>query len=371
MPHAVGARAAILRHHKTSLSIEQIEVGFPRATEVRVRLVGTGICHTDLAFRDGDGPAVPIPCVLGHEGAGVIEAVGEGVTDLVSGDHVVLSFGSCGACGSCLAGAPAYCFQMAVLNYGGGRSDGTSPLSQDGTRIGGGFFCQSSFATYAIAERRNTVEVPNDVPLALLGPLGCGIQTGAGAVLNVLKPKPGETLAIFGGGSVGLAALLGARAIETGAVIVIEPHPARRALALELGAMHAIDPTVGSVVDEIMSVSGGGVHAAIDTTGITAVIASAADVVRPRGALVILGMPPLDATLPINTMGLLARGMAVRGVVEGDADPQIFIPEMIRLWRAGRFPFDRLITRFPFERINEAIHAAETGAAIKPVLTFS
>lgn len=367
---AITAKAALLHAVGGPFRIERIEVALPREDEVLVRMVGVGVCHTDIVCRDGF--PVPLPIVLGHEGAGIVEAVGARVTHLRPGDPVVLSFNSCGHCHSCEKDHPATCAQFIPSNFAGRRlADGSTPLSKDGADVNGMFFGQSSFATYAIARALNTVKVSGKAPLHLLGPLGCGIQTGAGAVINSLKPTPGDSLAIFGGGAVGLSALLAARAIDVDKVFVVEPNPERRALALELGAAAAIDPRdVGVVEDVLKELSGGGVSFAIDATGIPAVIGQAINVTLPGGTVGLIGVPPPDGQIPATLLDLLVKGVTLRPITEGDANPQTFIPYMIDLYLAGRFPFDRLITTFPFEQINEAMHAAEKGSAIKPVLVF-
>ena len=235
------AQAAVVRQTGGPFGIESIEVAAPRNGEVLVRMVGVGVCHTDMACRDGF--PVPMPIVLGHEGAGVIEAIGEGVKRVRVGDHVVLAFNSCGTCQACNQEHPAACLQFLAFNFGGVRiSDGSTPLSQRGTSIHGVFFGQSSFSTHAIAHEINAVVVSPTLPLEILGPLGCGIMTGAGSAINSINIQPGQSLAIFGAGTVGLSALLGARAVGADKVVVIEPSAKRRALALELGASAAFDP---------------------------------------------------------------------------------------------------------------------------------
>jgi Zn-dependent alcohol dehydrogenase len=364
------ARAALIRAVGGPFVIEEIDVAAPRGSEVRVRMVGVGMCHTDLVARDGF--PVPMPIVLGHEGAGIVEAIGPDVAGLAVGDHVVLSFNSCAACPSCADTMPAYCYSFLAQNFSGVRTeDGSSPLSQGDTVVHGNFFGQSSFGSYAIAHERNTVKVDKDLPLELLGPLGCGIQTGAGASVLSVGTKPGQSLAIFGGGAVGLSALLGARAVDAGMVIVIEPNAERGKLALELGATHVINPKeTEDVLGTIKQLSGGGVNNALDTTGIPAVIAIAVETMLPNGMLGLIAVPPPEAMLPANMMSMLIRGVGVKYITEGDADPQTFIPRMIDWYRAGKFPFDRLIKTFPFDQINEAAHASESGVAIKPVLVF-
>ncbi len=364
------ATAAIVRQVGGPFQIEDIDVAEPRDSEVRVKMVGVGMCHTDLVARDGF--PVPMPIVLGHEGSGIVEAIGPDVKGLEVGDHVVLSFNSCAACPTCDDHQPAYCHNFLAENFAGVRlADGSSPLSQDGEIVHGAFFGQSSFGTYAIANERNTVKVDKDLPLEILGPLGCGIQTGAGAAVLSVGLKAGQSLAIFGGGAVGLSALLGARAIGAGLVIVVEPNAARGELALELGATHVINPKeTTDVLAAIKELSGGGVNHALDTTGIPDVIAVAVETTITHGTVGLIAVPPPEAMLPANMMSMLMRGTIIKYITEGDADPQTFIPQMIAWYREGKFPFDRLIKKFGFAQINEAAKASEDGSAIKPLLTF-
>ncbi len=367
---SISAQAAVVREFGKPFTIETVDVAAPRAHEVRVRIVAVGMCHTDLVVRDGF--PVPLPVVLGHEGSGVVESIGSEVSKVKVGDHVVLSFDSCAHCPSCDDHQPAYCYNFLAHNFSGVRpADGSTAVSQQGAQINANFFGQSSFSSYAIAHERNTVVVDKSLPLELLGPLGCGIQTGAGAVIKSLALKPGQSLAIFGGGAVGLSALLGARAVDAGVVIVVEPNADRRALALELGATHVINPKeTADVLAKIKELGGGGVSHAIDTTGIPAVVAVAVETMLPKGTLGLIAVPPPDAMLPANMMSMLMRGVGVKYITEGDADPQVFIPEMLAYYQAGKFPFDRLIKQFSFDQINEAAHASESGVAIKPVLVL-
>lgn len=369
-PSAVRkARAALLRAAQHPLQVEDIEVSAPREDEVLVRMAGTGICHTDLVVCGGF-PA-PLPIVLGHEGAGVVEAVGPGVKSIKPGDHVVLSFDACGTCPNCAQHQPAYCHHFMPLNFGGQSPvDESTGLSQGGEKVFGRFFGQSSFATLALARERNTVKVAPDLPIELLGPLGCGVQTGAGAVMNSLKLKAGESIAVFGGGAVGLSAVLAAKVVGASHIVVVEPNAARRALALELGATAAIDPAAESDVPGAVKAASGGVQCALDTTGIPPVIRQAADTLLPNGMLGLLGVSPPEADLPVNIMSMLMRGIGVKAILEGDSDPKQFIPELLELYRAGRFPFVKLIKTFGFEQINEAMNASMDGSVVKPVVIF-
>src|SRR5262245_31404181 len=205
-------RAAVATAKSEPFAIEALEIDDPRDDEVLVRMVGVGICHTDLIVRDQYYPT-PLPAVLGHEGAGVVERVGARVTKVQPGDHVVLSYLSCGTCPNCQRGQMFYCPQLFALNFGGGRLDGSKALRRRDSAISSHFFGQSSFATRAIANQRNAVKVSPDAPLHLLGPLGCGIQTGAGAVMNSLNPRAGSSIAVFGAGAVGTSAIMAARAV--------------------------------------------------------------------------------------------------------------------------------------------------------------
>ncbi len=364
------AKAAVLRAIGGPLQMESINIRAPKAGEVLVRMVGVGVCHTDIVCRDGF--PVPMPIVLGHEGSGVVESVGAGVTRVKPGDHVVLSFNSCGECGSCKDEHPATCAQFLPFNFAGVNvRDGSTPLEQNGQVIHGEFFGQSSFATYAIAHEVNTVPVPKSAPLDILGPLGCGVQTGAGAAINSLKMGPGDTLVIFGGGAVGLSALLGAVAVGAKQIIVVEPNESRRKLALELGASHAIDPkATEDVPAAVKEASGGGVRYGVDTTGIAAVIGNAVNCIIPGGTLGLIGVPAPDVQFPFSVLDLIIKCVNLKPIMEGDANPQTFIPHMVDLYEKGKFPFDRLVVKFPFDQINEAMHAGEKGLAIKPVLVF-
>ncbi|CAH0496101.1 NAD(P)-dependent alcohol dehydrogenase [Novosphingobium sp. CECT 9465] len=365
-------RAAVCREGQAGFSIEEARIDAPRAGEVLVRIVGAGVCHTDMAVRDRQLP-VPLPVVLGHEGSGVVEAVGAGVTTLVPGDAVVLSFASCGACPNCADDAPAYCYDFGLHNFASARPDGSMAISTAQGPVHSHFFGQSSFATHAIATERNVVKVPanaKDVPLELLGPLGCGLQTGAGAVLNSMAVKAGRSLAVFGAGAVGLSAIMAARIAGADPIIAIDLHDSRLALARELGATHTIkgDGDVAAALGEICPE---GLNYAFDTTGLGKLIELAFGLLAPRGILGLVGASDADAMLHFNETSLMGGGKRVMGILEGDSDPQVFIPQLIEHHLAGRYPFDRLIETFAFDDINEAFEASESGRVIKPVLKVS
>ena len=366
---SIKIRAAVTREAGGSWQIEEFELEEPRPDEVLVRMVATGVCHTDIICQAGIVP-VPMPIVLGHEGAGVIEALGSEVTGIQLGDHVILSFDACGTCRNCQRHRPAYCHEFFPRNFSGARPDRSTPLSFRCEPVGAVFFGQSSFATHAVVRAADVVVIGKDLPLELMGPLACGIQTGAGAAVRSLGVGQDDSYAIFGGGAVGLSSLLGAKIMGAGPVIVIEPNVARRQLALELGADHAIDPlALADVAAEIRQFCSG-VDFAFDTTGILSVIATAMQVLAPGGTLGMVGAAAPGAMLPTPLLDMVGRGLGVKYIIEGDSDPQSFIPEMLEWYRVGKFPFDRLIKFFPFDAINEAAASAERGETIKPVLVF-
>ncbi|MCL4104109.1 UNVERIFIED_CONTAM: hypothetical protein GTU68_034971 [Idotea baltica] len=361
------ATAAIVRGRSDPLTFEQVSLQSPREDEVLIKIVASGVCHTDLVCMQ-QGLPVPFPIVLGHEGAGIVVETGSMVQGLSPGDHVVLSFNSCGECPSCERELPSYCHSFMANNFSGARGDGSGTMEQDGEAVNANFFGQSSFATMAIANVRNTVKVEKDLPLEKLAPLGCGIQTGAGTVLNSLPIKEGNSVAIFGGGAVGLSALMAAKLVGAAPIVLIEPRPDRRALALELGADHVIDPFDGNDVVESVQKLVGGVDFSLEMTGIPEVVRQCVDVLLPLGTCGLVGAAPVEAEVSLNIMEILIPGRKIVGLVEGNSEPREFIPQLIQYYREGRFPFDRLIDFFPFEALNEAVQAQESGQSIKPVV---
>lgn len=362
--------AAVARSAHGPFTLEAATLDAPRADEVLVRIVGVGLCHTDLIARDQFIP-IPLPAVLGHEGAGVVEAVGSGVTKVRPGDRVVLSFNSCGACPRCADHLPSYCQSFPVLNYAGGRLDGSSGVTIGGQRASANFFGQSSFASHALAFERNVVRIDDaDAPLELLGPLGCGFQTGAGGIMRSLACPAGSSLAIFGGGPVGLAAVLGAVHQRCGTIILVEPIAARRELALELGATHVIDPAAdGDLNAAIRSIVPAGVDFAFETSGREAVAEAALASLGSFGLLGLVGVPPRpESSLSINLAALITYGRRIHGIIEGDSDLDGFIPELVALHRAGGFPLEKLVTTYPLARINDAIADQARGTCLKAVL---
>ncbi len=359
--------AAVVHEQEQPFSVEEFELEEPRAGEVLVRIVGTGVCHTDLIVRD-QWYSVPLPVVLGHEGSGIVERVGEGVTKVEEGDHVVLTFNSCGQCPNCARGKPTYCLYFFQRNFGGTRPDGSTGISKDGEAVHSHFFGQSSFADYALASERSVVKVPEDAPLELLGPLGCGIQTGAGAVLNVLHPEAGTAIAVFGTGAVGMSAIMAAALAGCTTIIGIDVQPGPLELAHELGATHTINGAEADAVEEIGNITGGGVDYALETTAVPEVARQSVDALAPLGVCGLVGAAPLGTEFSLDMNGVLIPGKTVRGIVEGDSVPDNFIPRLIELYNQGRFPFDRLVEFYDLQEINRAVEDSEGGSVLKPVL---
>ena len=353
-------RAAVLRTKGGPLRIEPLELEGPRDDEVLVRLVATGICHTDIDMCDHwDGADGPV--VLGHEGAGVVEQVGKSVKSFKCGDHVVLSYQSCGRCRHCRSGHPPHCEHFYEANFGFRRLDGSNALHRSGVR--GHFFGQSSFATHTLATARNLVKVSKNLRLEVLAPLGCGLQTGAGTVMNSLEASSGAGIAIFGTGAVGLAAVMAARIVGADPIIGVDIIPGRLELALELGATHVIDNRHDPVASRIAAITGGGVAYVLETTGNPKMRQLATEVLNPGGTVAIFTGATGTRSVPGGRKSL--------GIIEGDAVPQRFIPELIALYRAGRFPLDRLVNFYAFDEINRAIADAKRGETVKPVLRIS
>lgn len=363
----MDVRAAVTNAKGAPFEIETLELGALASDEVLVDVATAGICHTDLIVRDQWYP-VPLPAVLGHEGAGTVAAVGAGVTAFAPGDRVAMSFGSCGVCATCRTGHPSYCHDFFGHNFAAGRSDGSTALSRDGEPIHSHFFSQSSFATRAVATDRNLVKLPDDVPFEVAAPFGCGLQTGAGAILNSFRVPAGASVAVFGTGTVGLAAVMGAVIAGATTIIGVDTRPERLELARELGATHTILAGAEDVPAAILRATGHGADFAVETTGLPAVLRTAVDTTGPAGQTGVIGAPAFgtEVTLDVNT--ILTAGRCVRGIVEGDSVAPVFIPRLLELWRQGRFPVERLTTAYDFDEIERAAADAEAGRVLKAVL---
>lgn len=372
--------AAVVREKGGKFLFDQLELEPPSEGEILVRVAACGICLADLAIRDQHYPT-PLPVVLGHEGAGVVEAVGKGVKFVSVGNHVLMTFASCGQCPSCATGATATCWHHMEMNFSGRRYSGhdwsiPAPLSrkaaggQADEPINGAFFNQSSFATHAIATERNVVVVDRAADLTILAPLGCGFQTGAGAVMNTLKPEVGSSLLVTGAGNVGLASVMAAKLVGCDPIVAVDTVESRLDLALELGATHVINArSTPNLVAAVQEMSPDGIAYAIDSTGNPTVFRSAIDVLQTNGVCGLIGGAPQGTEVSIDMTHLLF-GRTVKGILQGDSKPKSFLPKLVNLYQQGRFPVDRLITQFCFNDIEEAVAEMVVGRVIKPVLVM-
>ncbi len=356
--------AAVIREKSQPFMIEDLELDEPRPDEILVRIAAVGLCHTDLIIQNNP---IVLPAVLGHEGAGVVEKVGQQITKVKPGDHVVLTFVSCGQCINCQQGHPSYCLRSFAPTFSGTRPDGSTTLRKANERIHGSFFGQSSFATYALVSERNVVKVRSDVELDILGPLGCGIQTGAGAVFNSLHVKVGTSMAVFGLGTVGLSAVMAAVVSGCSVIIGIDINSDRLKTAKSLGATHVIDANEEDPVAKIREVTNDGVDYSLESTADPKVLRQAVDSLHRLGVCGLMGGAPLGTQVSFD-MNSILFGRTIRGIIEGDSVPDFFIPQLIELYRQGNFPFDRFITFYELDQINQAVEDSLNGKAIKPVL---
>ena len=334
-----------------------------------MKIVAAGVCHTDALARDGDMP-FPAPGVLGHEGAGVVAAVGDGVTNVSPGDKVVIGWPWCGACRNCLEGQPRYCLELGPLVIAGSRGDGSTSLRRvDGSPLHSHFFGQSSFASYSVCAASALVPVPADADVSILGPLACGISTGAGAVLNALRPFAGSSIVVYGSGAVGLSAIMAARLTGATHIIAVDRLASRLALARELGATETIDVSVPGTdpVAAVHEICGGPADFSMDCAGNVDVLRQAADSVGMRGTVALIGGAPAGASFSLDHMSTL-WGKKVVGILGGEGRSASLIDDADHAERAGPVPVPPAGQTFPLDQVNEALEASHHGDVIKPVL---
>ncbi|MGA3127803.1 MAG: NAD(P)-dependent alcohol dehydrogenase [Candidatus Korobacteraceae bacterium] len=359
--------AAVARAAEKPFSVEYIDLPEPAEDEILVEIAAVGVCHTDIACRNQVMP-VPLPSILGHEGAGIVQQVGSRVTKVKPGDHVVLTYYSCGICKPCQIGEPSYCTQFHDYNFGFNPAIQQIATGEHDEAIRLKFFGQSSFAQYALVRERSAVKIRSDVPLRIAAPLGCGVMTGAGTVICGLKARAGASIAIFGAGSVGLSSVFAAVLSGCSKIIVIDVIDSRLEMAQAFGATHTINGTKYDLSKEIRKIIPNGVDFAVDNTAVPSVIRHACSALAARGTLGLVGGRGPEDDLVINYEQVMAQGLIVRGFIEGHCIPDVFIPQLVELYMQGRFPFDKMITFYPFERINDAVADQLAGKIIKPVL---
>jgi aryl-alcohol dehydrogenase len=361
--------AAVVYERSGPFTVEAVDLCEPRADELLVQVVASGMCATDLHGRDAYYPT-RFPKIFGHEGAGIVRSVGSAVTEFKAGDHVVMAYPWCGECENCRNARQSYCLHSRELKNSGTRADGSTLHSKDGKPVFSAFFQQSSFGSYTIANARYAVKVRGDAPLEALAALACGGQTGAGGVLNVLKPVPGDSFAVFGVGTVGLSALMAAKIAGCDPIIAVDVHDSRLSLARELGATHTINhESTADVVAEIRKLAGPGVRYTVETSAVPAVLSESLEALMPGGSCVLLGSARAGTESTFE-MPFLQNGRTLRGVIQGDSVPKQFIPQLADHIMAGRFPIDRLITFYDLADINRAAADSASGKTIKPVISM-
>jgi Zn-dependent alcohol dehydrogenase len=362
-------KAAICYEPNTPLKVEEVTLDEPQANEVLVKLVVTGVCHSDLHFMKGEMPQ-PMPIVMGHEGAGIVERIGPGVTTLQPGDHVVMmSAFSCGKCHFCGEGRPTKCVEnlpiasMATLPGGGKRlRKGDQELHH--------LFGLACYAEYAVVHERSAVKIRDDAPFEVICPLGCGVSAGIGAVINSAGIRPGESIVVYGCGGVGLSAVMGARLAGAGMLIAVDILDRKLEMAKELGADYVINASQEEPIAKVMELTGGGANYAIECIGNTDVMAQAFGSIENGGKCIITGMAPLGTTLNIQSYEFLL-GKTIIGCFQGDIKASVDIPRYVDLYMNGKLPLDKLITRsYSLDEINEAFGALERGEVIKSVIRF-
>ena len=360
---------AAVTHEQGKLSIETVELDAPKASEVLVKIVAAGVCHTDSA---GINQIIPVtlPAIFGHEGVGVVEEVGVGVDTLKPGDKVILSYPSCGCCENCTDGATYACEDLNRLFFDGSYKDGTKRFSTEGKPVSS-FFGQGSFASHVVVDARNAVKVDVELDdLKQLCSLGCGVQTGAGAVLNALVPDPESSLVVFGCGGVGMAAIMAAKIRGCSKIIAVDVVPSRLELALELGATHAVNGKEVDTVAAIKEITNGGANYSVECSGIPMLINQALQCLRRLGKCCLVSVTG-DAEVPIALEPLIMNpSVSLIGATEGASAPQVFIPKLVQFYKEGRLPVDKLVKFYPFEKIEDAFEDSHKGITIKPILTF-
>jgi alcohol dehydrogenase len=352
------------------LKVEELDLDPPGASEILVRIKAAGLCHSDLSVINGDRPR-PMPTALGHEAAGVVEQLGEGVNDLAVGDHVVLVFvPSCGHCGPCAEGRPALCEPGAAANGSGKLLSGAQRLKRNGQPVNHHLGC-SAFAAHATVSRRSAIRITRELPFDEAALFGCAVLTGVGAVVNTAQVRAGATVAVVGLGGVGLASVLGAIASGARQVIAVDLSEDKLALAKELGATHVFNAGASETVEAIRAASSGGVDYAIEMAGSVRAFELAYKITHRGGTTVTAGLPPPNATWPMAPVHLVAEERTIKGSYIGTCVPSRDLPRYIDLYRQGRLPVDRLKSgTLALDDINRGFDLLHEGKAVRQVVVF-
>ncbi|KAJ5356147.1 Alcohol dehydrogenase superfamily zinc-type [Penicillium concentricum] len=357
-------------------SLEDVDVHSPGEGEILVEMRAVGICHTDLVLTSVPNGALGIeyPKVAGHEGAGIVRGVGKNVQSVEIGDPVLLSFYSCSSCQQCENSYPAYCKDFAQENYGGQKR---MSVRDSGEELWARFFGQSSFAQYSVVSEASVINakglLEHDDELQLFSPLGCGFQTGMGVIQNTTNAGPGDTVLILGLGAVGMAALMTAKIRNCKTIIAVDRVKERLELAETLGATHTLDtsgPDFTTLDGAVKKLLPGGVSIVIETTGVPTLIEQGLQSTHARGRIVLIGVPPLGYRMSFDVTEQINMGRSIMGCIEGDSVPKIAIPQMIKWYREGRFPVDKMIKFFNATDYQQGLDGMRDGSVIKPVLLW-
>jgi S-(hydroxymethyl)glutathione dehydrogenase/alcohol dehydrogenase len=359
-------RAAVLYEFRKPLVVEEVDLDPPREGEVLVRMAASGVCHSDLHVIQEVHPTA-LPVILGHEGAGVVEAVGTGVGNVRPGDHVILSWlPPCGRCRHCAAGHPNRCENAAW--YDSTMEDGTCRFHRDGVRIH--HYNTSSFAERSVVPARTAIPVDPSLPLPELALMGCAVMTGVGAALNTARVRPGDSVAVVGCGGVGLNVVQGAAIGGASVIVALDVVPAKLDLARELGATHAVDAASPDASEAVRALTRGGVDYAFEALGRPETIELALSLTARGGEAILIGMAPPEARIPLDALTLTVEERGVRGCWYGSCLPARDFPLLVDLYRSGRLRLDPLFTTCDLDRINDAFRRMEAGDGARSVIVY-
>ncbi|GAA5947207.1 hypothetical protein JCM3765_001575 [Sporobolomyces pararoseus] len=370
-----ATKAYVLQELNAPFKLEDVELDEPEENEVLVEITAVGLCHTDLCVQNGAFPS-PFPSVVGHEGSGIVQKCGSAVTRCKEGDSVLLSFNHCSSCGPCKMNEPSACENFGASNFGRVRSQklGAKPGIKrgNGDEIYGNFFGQSAFAQHAVVNENSVVKVPSDTDLVGLAPLGCGLMTGAGAILNLLKPAKTSSVSIFGLGAVGCGALFAAKHSGVETIIVVDLVGDKLALAKELGATHTINARDPEIVQKIKALTkyNMGATYSVEASGNVKALMTAWESLANKGHLVSVGTPGPGTPIPFCIFENLLGSKTYTGLTEGGSNPPEFIPYLLKLHSEGHFPVEKISKTFAMDKLDDAVHAMHTGETIKPIIVF-
>ena len=372
-------RAAVLRNmgaaHPYSdsrpLQIEELELAAPGPGEVLVKIMAAGLCHSDLSVINGDRPR-PLPMALGHEAAGVVEQLGDGIDDLEVGDHVIMVFmPSCGHCLPCAEGRPALCEPGAAANGRGALLSGAVRLEDGHNGAVHHHLGCSAFADHAVVSRRSLIKIDRSLPFTEAALFGCAVLTGVGAVVNTAKVQAGQSVAVVGLGGVGLSSVLGAVAAGASQIIAVDLSPQKLDLARQMGATATVNAGAPDAVDQVKALTNGGADVVIEMAGSIRALESAVKMTRRGGLTVTAGLPPPDAALAVNVVSLVAEERTLKGSYIGTCVPLRDVPRYIALYKSGKLPVDRLLTgTLALDDINIGFDRLHSGDAVRQVITF-